>query len=151
MDYSEFRELANLERDARAELEDEEFKLFESRTASVADLRSAEAEVGVEFPSDYRLFMEEFGGGRFLFVEMLPLRTGAEFEESVVSATLTWGDDRFVAIAAVGTGDYWGFPVKDGRCVDTIVMACHGEDGFLEESDSFLDFVVSRGLRRSVT
>jgi hypothetical protein len=52
-----------------------------------------------------------------------------------------------VAVAPVGTGDYWGFPVVDGRCLDEVWFHFHDAgDAELDASD-FLEFVARRGLR----
>ncbi|MDI6105896.1 hypothetical protein QLQ12_45730 [Actinoplanes sp. NEAU-A12] len=56
-------------------------------------------------------------------------------------------DRGFLAIAPVGTGDHWGFPVIDGCCSEQVWFHFHdaGDDELVAQD--FLEFVASRGLK----
>jgi hypothetical protein len=90
-------------------------RLFDSWVATDEDLDRAEAELNVRLPAKYREFMRHFGGGEFLFVDLLTVNR----DESPAAG--------FVAVAPVGTGDWWGFVYPD--------------------SSDFLEFMASKGLR----
>src|SRR6266540_630166 len=52
----------------------------------------------------------------------------------------------FVAVAPVGTGDYWGFPVINGRCSDQVWFRFHDAGAPELAANDFLTFVANRGL-----
>jgi antitoxin YobK len=57
-----------------------------------------------------------------------------------------FADRSFVAIAPVGIGDHWGFPVIDGRCSEQVWFHFH-DAGDEPVAQNFLEFVASRGLK----
>ena len=124
-------------------------QLIEGRTASVDELASIEELLGVVLPMRYKTFMIRYGGGQFGFVDLLPL-TGQppDGAENVVSVSHeSFPDGSFIAVAPVGTGDYWGFPVVDGRCLDEVWFHFHDAGDDKREASDFLEFVARRGLR----
>ncbi|MFI7335827.1 hypothetical protein [Micromonospora aurantiaca (nom. illeg.)] len=50
-------------------------------------------------------------------------------------------------MAPVGTGDYWCFPVLDGRCSNEVWFHYHGADDSTLEAPDFLDFAARRGTQ----
>jgi hypothetical protein len=122
--------------------------LIEGRTASVNELASIEELLGAVLPMQYKTFMIRYGGGPFGFVGLLPL-TGqpSDGAENVVSVNRElFPDGSFVAVAAVGTGDYWGFPVVNGRCLDEVWFHFHDAGDDELEACDFLEFVARQGL-----
>src|SRR5437868_1807430 len=113
VDFEEFDRLAEpLRERSEASTVSYGFPLIEGRTASVTELASIEALLGVVLPTQYKAFMIRYGGGMFGFVDLLPLteQPSGGGEENVVSVNREWfPDGSFVAVAPVGTGDYWGF------------------------------------------
>ncbi|WP_370013479.1 SMI1/KNR4 family protein [Nocardiopsis sp. Huas11] len=76
------------------------------------------------------------------------LTRGAE-EDLITINQSSFIPEGFLAVAPVGTGDWWGFPVREGVCTDTMVFLDHG-DGMTEELGlDFLEFLVREGLRAS--
>ncbi|MFD4522652.1 SMI1/KNR4 family protein [Streptomyces sp. NPDC058470] len=123
-------------------------KAFESLRATEADLDRAEVELGVQLPRKYREFMQRYGGGMFDYVELLPVVSldGASDDLLSVSRCENFGS-KFVAVAPVGTGDWWGFEALDGTCQDHVSFIYH-ENGNIEyEAEDFLTFVAKRGLQ----
>ncbi|MFD0743167.1 hypothetical protein ACFQ1L_16295 [Phytohabitans flavus] len=55
-------------------------------------------------------------------------------------------DRTFIAVAPVGTGDHWGFPVTDGRCHDEVWFHFHDAGAPELDAADFLEFVAHRGL-----
>jgi hypothetical protein len=151
VDFEEFDTLSEpMRRREEAMMASNGFSAFDGHTASASELASIEALLGVVLPAQYKTFMIRYGGGGFGFVELLlpVLGQPSDGREGVASVNREWFADRsFVAVAPVGTGDYWGFPVVDGRCLDEVWFHFHdGGDDELVASD-FLEFVASRGLR----
>lgn len=102
----------------------------------------------MRFPRKYREFMKRYGGGHFLFIDLLPvISKNARLEDvPTVNDDASWRGS-FVAVAPVGTGDWWGFSVVDGECKDGVDFIYH-EDGQIEEgSCDFLEFLSEQALR----
>ena len=149
MRFEEFEAHLAAARAKRAGLSSPEgFEVFEGRAASEDDLLAVEDALQVRLPDEYKEFMKRHGGGMFLFLDLLPIAGTGDHEDDVLKVNL--GESagaNFVAVAPVGTGDWWGFSVIDGRCADQVYFRDH-EDGHVQfEADSFLDFLAREGLR----
>lgn len=140
MDFAEFD--AHLAR-ARAQHPTGDFDRWR---ATPADLARVERELGVRLPPQYRHFLQVHGAGQFLFVELLPAGDAHRWAETLLQANPP--PVTFVAIAPVGTGDYWGFVVRPDRLCDHAVTLRYHEDHALEPAfDDFLDFITTEALR----
>jgi antitoxin YobK len=117
------------------------FALIEGRTATAEQIAAVEREMGVALPGKWTAFMIRYGGGVFGFIELFAID-----ELRAINDQEFPGRD-FVAVAAVGTGDHWGFPVSDGRCHDEVWFRFHdaGDDELV--AADFLEFVAARGVR----
>lgn len=127
-----------------------EIKLFDFLTASQEDIASVEAQLGTILPAKYKQVMTHYGGGGFAFVDLLPGRPadGSNGGDLVTNNSGHWAIPGFIAVAPVGSGDMWGFVSHDGRCHDAVSFWDH-EDGHIAfDSNDFLDFLASKGLRR---
>jgi antitoxin YobK len=150
VDFEEFDRLSEPLRERyEADMASGEMPWLERRIASVSELASVEALLGVVLPVQYKAFMTRYGCAEFGFVELLPVAgQWPDVPDSVARTNSEeFPDGSFVAVAPVGTGDYWGFPVVDGRCLDEVWWRYHDDpDDKLEASD-FLEFVARHGLR----
>lgn len=149
MEFEEFDALFEVVRTQRAGLAPSpDINLFDFWAASETDLNQAESVLGSQLPFKYKEFMRRFGGGQFLFLDILPVKSpdGRVEDLLIVNQELSL-ERKFVAVAPVGTGDWWGFVSIDGMCDDSVSFLDH-EDGSVQlEAPDFLDFVASRGLR----
>lgn len=124
------------------------FQLFDSWTATEADLADVEAVLQTQLPSKYKRFMQIFGGGVFSFVELLPARSPDGRSEDLISVnTGTFAVSNFVAVAPVGTGDWWGFVSADGMCSEPVSFLDHETGAVQFDAPDFYEFVSSKGLR----
>ncbi|MFC8957794.1 SMI1/KNR4 family protein [Streptomyces sp. NPDC057101] len=149
MEFEEFEAYLSAARAKRAGLSSPEgFDVFESRVASETDLLEVEEALGVQLPGEYREFMKRHGGGMFLFLDLLPVAASDDQEDDlrrVNASEFKHGD--FIAVAPVGTGDWWGFSVNEGRCANQVDFWDH-EDGQVQfAASSFLEFLAREGLR----
>lgn len=124
--------------------------MIEGLTASAEDIAEAERALGATLPGQYKAFMMRHGGGQFGFLDLLPIPTTASAQRvddlvSISQAELP--DGSFVAVAFVGTGDYWCFPVLDGGCGDEVWFHYHDAEAPTLEAPDFLDFVARRGTQ----
>jgi hypothetical protein len=126
-----------------------ELQVFDFISASEEQLAAAEAELGARLPAKYREFMTRYGGGQFLFVDLLPAFAEGGREDLVSVNTANVASPAFVAVAPVGTGDWWGFQEQEGRCADQVDFWFHDDDRLEPASADFLEFLVVQGLRRS--
>jgi hypothetical protein len=91
--------------------------------------------------------MTRYGGGQFGSVDLLPITSATPGREDVVSAsTREDPTGSFVAIAPVGTGDYWGFPLINGQCSDQVWFRFHDAGEPELTANDFLTFVATRAL-----
>jgi hypothetical protein len=124
------------------------FQLFDSWIATEADLAAVEEALRTRLPSKYRRFMRTFGGGVFSFVELLPARSPDGSGEDLISVnTGTFAVSNFVAVAPVGTGDWWGFVSADGTCREQVSFLDHENGAVQDEASDFYEFASSKGLR----
>ncbi|WP_238005275.1 SMI1/KNR4 family protein [Dactylosporangium sp. AC04546] len=151
MDFAEFDALAEpLQRRWAQEEAQHGFALIGRHVCTPEVIALVEGRMGVIFPDKYKVFMTRYGGGVFGFVELLPLvepdkpaRRGDIWSENE-----RWFPERdFVAVAEVGTGDYWGFPVTDGRCHDQVWFHFHDQDDHKPVAVDFLEFIAEQALK----
>jgi hypothetical protein len=92
--------------------------------------------------------MMRFGGGTFGYIELFPIATAPAARDDLEAVNDREFPDRsFLAVAAVGTGDYWGFPVIDGRCQDAVWCHFHDVDDDEPIAADFLEFIAEQGLK----
>ncbi|MFI6332825.1 SMI1/KNR4 family protein [Micromonospora chersina] len=153
MDFEEFdQQVQSLRaRAARSGYEEiEDFKVIEGLTASAENIAETERALGATLPPQYKTFMMRYGGGQFGFLDLLPIPTAASAHhvDDVVSVSQAeFPDGSFVTVAPVGTGDYWCFPVLDGRCSDEVWFHYHDIDAPTLDAPDFLDFVARHGIQ----
>lgn len=150
MDSAEFEALAEPVRQRSATaVASYGFPLIEGRGATLDEVTDLEHQIGVVLPEQYKTFMMRYGGGTFGFVELFPITCHPEdaLQDLGSLNREEFPDRSFVAVAPVGTGDHWGFPLTDGRCHDEVWFHVH--DGGATELDAtdFLEFVARQRLR----
>jgi hypothetical protein len=126
-----------------------ELQPFGFRRASGDEIALAESALGVSLPLEYRQFMTTYGGGQFLFLDLLLVAAADQRLEDIIGVNRAEAIPGFIAIAPVGTGDWWGFEVRDSGCDERVSFWYH-DDGVVEAKYSgFLEFLVEVGLRAS--
>jgi antitoxin YobK len=150
--FVEFAEFDGNFDDAQAEFAGDAvpggLRLFDCARASEQDLERVESELNIQLPWKYREFMKKYGGGQFLFVDLLPVITQDPGEEDLlgVNSNASWRD-YFVAVAPVGTGDWWGFSLAAGICGDQVDFLYHDDENIEGYSPDFLEFLSKQGLQ----
>jgi antitoxin YobK len=150
MDLTEFDALAEgLRGRSAASQANYGFALIDGRVARDAEIADVEQRMGVTLPTNYKTFTRNYGGGMFGFVDLLAIVAEPDGrEDDLVTVNDRQFPDRdFVAVAPVGTGDYWCFPVTEGRCRDEVWFCFHDGDEPEMVAADFLEFVASRGLK----
>ncbi|MEV2238415.1 SMI1/KNR4 family protein [Micromonospora sp. NPDC049891] len=149
MNVVEFDALVEpLRRKSVASLAEHGFALIEGRTATAAEVTDLEKQLGVTLPEKYKAFMMRYGGGVVGCVELFPIVGTVSGGDDVTSVNDREFPDRaFIAIAPVGTGDHWGFPVDDGHCREEVWFHFHDGGDPEREAADVLEFVARRGLR----
>jgi hypothetical protein len=122
------------------------FALIDAHTTSPQELLEAERRLGATLPPQYKTFMMRYGGGQFGSVDLLPVTPIAGHEDVVSVSHREDPAGSFVAVAPAGTGDYWGFPVINGRCSDQVWFRFHDAGDPELAANDFLTFVANRGL-----
>ncbi|GAA0577171.1 hypothetical protein GCM10010172_72350 [Paractinoplanes ferrugineus] len=150
MDPTEFDALAEgMHAKSAASQANYGFALIDGRVAGDDEIAFVERRMGVALPTAFKAFMRSYGGGMFGFIDLLPIVVEPDGREDDLLTVndREFPDRSFVAVAPVGTGDYWAFPVADGRCRDEVWFCFH--DGGEPEAVAadFLEFVASHGLK----
>lgn len=130
--------------------------LIDGYTSTPEVIAGVEDRMGVILPDKYKYFVTRYGGGVFGFVELLPL-VGPDIGPGEASrgGDLCAVNDQFfpgrdfVAVAEVGTGDYWGFPVTSRRCDEEVWFRFHDHEDREQVAADFLEFVAEHGLKSS--
>ncbi|MGK5497900.1 SMI1/KNR4 family protein [Streptomyces sp. URMC 125] len=151
MEFEQFESLLATTRAERERTLPEGFHAFDLLAASNEELAQAEQRLGVRLPDDYKKFMRRYGGGEFLFLDLLPVLShdGAEDDLVGVNESDIESED-FIAIAPVGTGDWWGFSASGAVCRNQVDFLDH-EDGQVRfAAADFFEFLARQGLRVGV-
>jgi SMI1-KNR4 cell-wall len=149
MDFLEFDTLAEpLRQKSARSASTYGFVLIEGQTATVNEVADVEQQLGVTLPEKYKAFMMRYGGGQFGFVDLFPIASPTSSAENLKSVNDREFPERtFIAVAPVGTGDHWGFPVVDGRCRDEVWFTFHDAGDPEFDAADFLEFVARHGLK----
>jgi hypothetical protein len=147
VDFTEFDRLVEPLRARSAAMQAAHgFALIEARTASAEELLDAEQRLGATLPSQYKTFMMRYGGGQFGSIDLLPVSAASGGEDVVSVSQREDPTGSFVAVAPVGTGDHWSFPVINGRCNDQVWFRFHDAGDPELVANDFLTFVANHGL-----
>jgi hypothetical protein len=88
--------------------------------------------------------MKSLYGGVFGFVDLFHVVSRSPNGDDLTSVNEREFPGReFIAVAPVGTGDHWGFPVTGGRCYDEVWFYFH------DAGDPELDARDFPGVRRA--
>ncbi|MEU8412009.1 SMI1/KNR4 family protein [Amycolatopsis japonica] len=88
MDFAEFDGLVSRTQAELSEEPPEGFAAFDAWRSSEEDIARAEDELDVRLPSQYKEFMLRYGGGGFLFLDLLPIVAPDRRIEDLVSVNL---------------------------------------------------------------
>ena len=121
---------------------------FDVHPSSESDIQRAESELNIVLPEKYKEYMLKHGGGQLLFLDVLPVVSlDGRMEDLIEANQADYREFGFVAVAPVGTGDYWGFSLDSNVCREEIYFRFH-EDGITERvADDFLEFLAAIALR----
>lgn len=117
------------------------------RLATEEELAAWEGEHSVVLPPSYHHFARVYGCGGFVFITVLSVLADSSYP---ISPCLKVVGTGLVPVIDNHRGDYYCFPVVDGKCEDRIVFADHEVEYEVTEYDNrdFLQFVVGKGLER---
>lgn len=150
MDFDEFDAILNSVRASEIVARfPPEFQPFGFRRASDDEIAGAESALRVSLPSAYRQFMTRYGGGQFLFLDLLPVAATEPRIENLVGVNQAEAIPGFIAAAPVGTGDWWGFEVREGSCDERVSFWYHDDKVVESKYPDFFEFLVDVGLRAS--
>ncbi|GAA2248102.1 SMI1/KNR4 family protein [Streptomyces indiaensis] len=121
--------------------------LFEGWVATDEDIALANRTLRTQLPDDYVWFMQNHGGGAFGFVEILPVVAPEPGIDDLLRTNQEgYTPSDFIAIAPVGTGDWWGFTTEAGRCSRSVHFAYHDAPDIEPQHPDFLEFLARTAL-----
>jgi len=123
------------------------FALEADTPASDAEVVCAENDLRVTFPTEYRDFVKDFGGGYFAFTNVFSVCPESDW--NIVQRNKQYGLDGFIAVSDNGVGDFFGFRVADGKCLSEIWFWDHEEHGRLKPTAyaNLFEFLAEKGLK----
>lgn len=124
------------------------FGLKSEPLATEEDLITAESQLGVRLPEQYRSFVKKFGGGYFAFGNVFSVNSSSDWY--IVSRNEPGNISGFVAISDNGTGDQYGFRVDGEQCEEPLFFWDHEEPDSLSPTkfDDLFDFLRSDALKQ---
>ena len=115
--------------------------------ATEGEISQAERALGVRLPDQYKDFMLRYGGGAFMSLDILPVVSkGSDSDLVSVNLREESFDVPFVAVAPVGTGDWWGFQVDNLECSDQVSFYSFEDGAARMKYEDFLQFIAREGL-----
>ena len=149
MDFEEFQEaLERVENQQAEQNHPEGVQVFDFWRATDSDIQRAESELGVALPTKYKEFMLRYGGGQFLFLDILPVVSPDGRSEDLIEVNQDgFREFGFIAVSPVGTGDWWGFSLDASICREQVEFRGHEDGGTERAADDFLEFLVKNGLQ----
>lgn len=121
------------------------FDLPSDNRADPTLLADAEDALGAKLPSDFRWFLEEFGGGDFAFAAIYSVDPASDLN---ICENQPDESPGAIAFSDDGTGNFYVFLVQWTSCEDRVLLLDH-ESGRLRETEysGFLDFAARVALR----
>ena len=144
MDWEEFESIVNEMKKKRPKW----FELDSDPPCTKSDLTEIEKDLSVQLPSEYKIFLQNIGGGYFAFVSVF---SGAKDSEWYVTTQNeqagTLKKHSFLAVSDNEVGDYYGFIVENGVCESRVSFFDH-EDSKVKktEYENFFNYLVEVGL-----
>ncbi len=125
------------------------FRLRGEGPAALEQINECESALECTLPSAYKRFVAAYGGGDFAFTLIYSPDPASDVSIVAMNQRPWVQRPGFVAFADNGSGDYYGWRVRDGAAVDEVVLLDHTVDD-LRSCDfvDFVDFVRSEGLRQ---
>jgi hypothetical protein len=120
---------------------------FDLRRATPDEIQQVERELSAVLPPEYREFMLEYGGGEFMSVDLVPIRSDDPREPGLVEVNRREAVADFIVVSPVGTGDWRGFEVRDGVCDSKVAFWYHDTGEAEIEFTDFYEYLSRQGLR----
>lgn len=113
------------------------FELMSNRNITVKDITAVEEKLGIALPSDYKVFVERYGGGMVAFVKIYTLEELIEQNSSINCPSLLVVSDN-------GAGDLLGYKIDtEDR---TIYLYEHDERRLVGKYSDLFSYICSVGL-----
>ena len=128
MEFSEFYDIFEEQKRKRQIY----FSLPKDKEASIEDISKVENELGVVLPSQYKDFVQYFGGGYCGLTKVYSCDPTGDFY--ILNHVTKNNVDRicFLPIIDLETGDMLGFKVSDGICSTDTYILSHDRNYSLE-------------------
>lgn len=101
----------------------------------------------IKFPSSYRDFLAEYGGGYFAFILVYSIDRNSPFYlPSNVNIEFVL-KEKFLPIIDLETGDLAGFRINDGVCEDSVVIYNHENKIIKDLNIGLFEFILMYGVK----
>lgn len=122
------------------------FELDRDRIPSMEEVLAFQERYQVQLPERYIQFLLHYGGGYFGYANIYSLDSESCFYLGNFNEP---GAEPLLYIADNECGDYYAFPIRQGRCQDEVVLYDHDQREIQQtEYSDILDYLVKTGLKR---
>ncbi|NGZ77919.1 SMI1/KNR4 family protein [Saccharibacillus alkalitolerans] len=126
------------------------FELDSDPPATKNDIKTAERQLNIIFPEEYKMFIQTFGGGYFAFTVIYSVSVKEEWSLVNQNKLLDLLDkQQFLAISDNQAGDYYGYKIEKGVSKNTIYVYDH-EDQKIRKTkyQNLYEYLVEVGLKQ---
>ena len=100
----------------------------------------------MRLPESYKAFVQRYGGGYFGAVLVFSCDAAGAFYLPDHAGKEWVTQHAFLPIIDLETGDYLGFPIREGSVEDTIAWYDHEENAWRETDRDFLELLLEQGM-----
>lgn len=110
------------------------------------DISAMEERLQIRFPSEYKSFVRQYGGGYFGLTNVFAANDSEEWGIANKNSGLIF-DGKFLAVSDDEAGGYYGFVVLNGACSDAVYYFNLGDGQEPQlKFNSFIDYLLEIGL-----
>ncbi|HIT88723.1 MAG TPA: SMI1/KNR4 family protein [Candidatus Coprocola pullicola] len=125
------------------------FELDSDCKPTTEDIDLIEEYYNIVFPTSYKEFLLQYGGGYFAYTVVYFLDSyGSFYAKNNVSIEFI-NNNNFFPVIDFETGDLAGFKIDNGICKDTIVLYSHEEKIMSDTKLNFYNVLRKYGLELS--
>lgn len=123
------------------------FGLDSDAIPTVEVIELAEKNYNIKFPSSYKEFLLQHGGGYFAFAVVYSMDGQSPFYiQNNVEVEFVW-DKNFLPVIDFETGDMAGFRVSEGMCDEMVALYNHEESTITDLNLNFFEALVRYGFK----
>lgn len=144
MNLREFNDFVSMKKKIKPIL----FGLESDKIADEEDIKTVEEYYGIQLPASYKEFVQEYGGGYFAHSIIYSCDENSDFYLLSNNPIEFVGNNNFIAVSDLGTGDLFGFSINKNICDARISIYDHEKKSVVEtDMHDIFEFISKYGLK----